>query len=272
MITKNEILNTVFFDIETTTRYKTFEEYAEAEPFMVDDFQYRRSLKSEYANKTDEQTYAEHGMVYPEHGQVVSIAWKKWDGTKFAGETLGFKDWEDYESRDKKYADRDMLIQFNETLHNVFSDNFGKLGGYRIKWFDVPFVYKRMLINGILPHPSLINVGKKPWEIPYLDLYDWWQGVGVNGMSGFGSACEVLGSLNPKGDKIDGRHVCFRFWDDHAIDMINEYCMRDVDANIDFAINLSHDKLTSKYKRTLEDYSTRMEEQQKKETENEVGE
>jgi hypothetical protein len=103
-------------------------------------------------------------------------------------------------------------------------------------------------------------------------LYDWWQGVGVNGMSGFGSACEVLGSLNPKGDKIDGRHVCFRFWDDHAIDMINEYCMRDVDANIDFAINLSHDKLKSKYKKTLEDYSTRMEEQTKKETENEVGE
>jgi hypothetical protein len=48
--------------------------------------------------------------------------------------------------------------------------------------------------------------------------------------------------------------------------------MRDVDANIDFAINLSHDKLKSKYKKTLEDYSTRIEEQTKKETENEVGE
>jgi hypothetical protein len=69
----------------------------------------------------------------------------------------------------------------------------------------------------------------------------------------------VLGTLNPKGDKIDGRHVCFRFWDDHEIEMINDYCMRDVDANIDFAINLSHDKLTSKYKRTLEDWVTRKE-------------
>jgi hypothetical protein len=262
MISKDKIMNTLFYDIETTTRYKTYEEYKEAEPFMADDFEYRVQLKwkkNELLDKTYSEIYHDEAMIYPEHGQVIAISWKIWDGKSFSGDTIGFKDWDDYATRGNTHADKDILIEFNKVMETIFGDENGSLGGYRIKYFDNPFLYKRMLINGIYPHKSLISVGKKPWDIPHLDLYDWWNGVGVNGMAGFGAACEVMGVKNPKEEEISGRQVCYRFWDDHNIQMINEYCMRDVDSSIDFAINLSHDKLTSKYNKTLQEWNERKE-------------
>lgn len=254
MIPKSKIMSTLFFDIETTTRYKTFEEYLEQEPFMAKEFIYRCSIKGDYKGMDPAEVYTEFGMLYPEHGQVVSIAYKIADESGFVGETIGFTDWEDYEKTDKKIADKNLLIRFNEVLHTIFGNDGGTLGGYRINYFDVPYLYKRMLISGLFPHSSLITVGKKPWNLTNLELYDYWNGVGVNGMSGFGSACELMGVPNSKDDEIDGRQVCFRFWDDHNVDMINRYCMRDVESSIRFAIALSDEKLKNRHHRTMEEW------------------
>ena len=76
MIPKSKILSTIFYDIETTTRYKEFEEYKEAEPFMADEFIYRCDISDKWKGVPYETAYKECGMLYPEHGQVVSIAYK----------------------------------------------------------------------------------------------------------------------------------------------------------------------------------------------------
>lgn len=263
MIPKTKILSAIFYDIETTTRYKEFGEYMEAEPFMAEEFIYRCDISDKWKGVPYERAYKECGMLYPEHGQVISIAYK---GTSteggFEGKVLGFKDWEDYESRDKKWADKDMLIQFNELLFSAFNEKNGILGGYRINHFDNPFLFKRMIINGIYPQQTLNSVGKPKWELNNIELYDWWNALGVNGMCGFGGACEVVGVKNPKEDDIQGRFVGRRFWDEHDIDGINKYCMRDVDSSIHFAIALSEEKLRSRHQKTMEDYRRRMEEKE----------
>lgn len=255
MIRKEQFTSTLFFDIETTTRYKTYAEYTEAEPFMAAEFLYRVGMKSEYKGMTVDDVYHDFGMLYPEHAQIVSIAWKIHDGDAFIGETIGFSSWEEYESKDNKYADRDILIKFNEVLRGLFDSREGTLGGYRIKQFDIPFVYKRMLINGLYPQASLITVGKKPWDLNHLELYDYWTGVGAAGMAGFGAICEVMGVGNPKEDGLDGRQVCYRFWDDHDVVSINEYCMKDVLASMKLAWSLTTDILTSKHNKTMEEWN-----------------
>jgi hypothetical protein len=248
MIPKKKLQGTVFFDIETTTRYKTFEEYTLAEPYNAKDFIYRASMK--YPNLTPDVAYKQYGMLYPEHGQVVSIAWKILVDKELQGEIIGFKDWREYETtEDKRRADRKMLFEFNRVLETIFPDGDGCLGGYRIKYYDIPFLYKRMLLNGIFPHQSLITVDKKPWDIKHLDLYDYWN-VGVNGMSGFGTICDLMGVQNPKDDEIDGRQVCFRFWDDQNTPIINEYCMRDVESSVRLAWKLTDQKLMKDYEET----------------------
>lgn len=254
MIRKEKFMSTLFFDIETTTRYKTYWEYLDSEPFMAKEFEYRVSMKPEYKEIPVDKVYSDFGMLYPEHAQIVSIAWKIVDGDKIVGETIGFSSWEEYQSKDKRYADKEILIEFNEVLNTLFQEREGTLGGYRIKQFDIPFVFKRMLINGLYPQASLITVGKKPWDLNHLELYDYWTGVGAAGMAGFGAICEVMGLGNPKDDGIDGRQVCYRFWDDNDVQSINEYCMRDVQAAMKFAWGLTTERLTAKHEKTMEEW------------------
>ena len=99
---------------------------------------------------------------------------------------------------------------------------------------------------------------------------DWWSGTGANGWSGFSSACEMMGVGSSKEDGVDGRQVCHLFWDDHNIQSINEYCMRDVIKSAQFAISLSDDKLKKRHEEVVIDYIQRME--QKEKESNDVGE
>ena len=70
----------------------------------------------------------------------------------------------------------------------------------------------------------------------------------------------LLGVPSSKTDDVAGNHVGARFWDDHAIEQINEYCMKDVMSSIALARRLSEDVMDNIHKKTMEDYMSRMEE------------
>jgi hypothetical protein len=280
MILQDNLKDVLFFDIETTTRYKTYAEYAEREPFMAKEFA-RRSVET-YTDLTVEQAYFEKGMLHPEHAQVVSIAWKLWDSESktFMDETIGFSSWDEFEYCQGPYADRDILIRFNNRLKEMFEDHFVVMGGYRIKGFDVEFLFNRMRVCGLEPQISLWECLKKSWDNRHLDIKDFWPSS--KGMSSFGMICELIGVPNSKEGGISGSEVCFRFWDDHAVEMINEYCMDDVHAVTKLAVMLSTEKLKSRENQTLTEWEewkkerdTHLENiriQKEKESGNEVGE
>lgn len=260
MISKDTIKNTLFFDIETTTRYKTYEEYLENEPYSAADFAGQIRMKKEYDNMSIADAYQDRAMLSPEHGQVVSIGARIWnkDENKWDDEIFGFSSWEEYQAQDKKNADRDILIRFNESLYSLFNEKRGCLGGYNIYSFDIQYLYRRMLAAGLYPQPSLITIGIKKWELNMLDLRGWWNEPGANGFSGFSSACEMLGVGSSKEEGIDGRQVCHAFWDDNDIDAINRYCMRDVIKSSELALALSEHRLRKRHAETMEDYHRRM--------------
>lgn len=263
-----KIKKTVFFDIETTTRYPTFEEYYQNEPDAAKQFKEKSAKQKEYTGMSVEEIYALNGMLWAEHGQVISIAYRMWDHEveRYTGEVFGFSSWEDYETKPKKSADLDILIAFNETLYERFGymegapniPRLGLLGGYHIKGFDIPFLYKRMLYNGIIPHPSLNIINKRSWNIEHtIDLKDWTKPFDYNALTSFATECVMLGIPNPKKDEIDGNQVCFRFWDDHAIEDINDYCMRDVFASVRMAIALSEEKMRIRHEQVMSDWIER---------------
>lgn len=262
-ISNAKIKNTLFFDIETTTRYPNYEEYLRQEPDMAKFFAEKAMKRDENKGMSVDEVYALKGMLYAEHGQVISIAYRMWDeeAGKYTGETFGFSSWEDFESRDRKKADIDILMKFNEILYQRFGfmindePRLGSLGGYHILGFDIGFVFKRMLYNGIMPHPSLNTVNQKSWNIKHIiDLKDWTKPADYNGLTSFGMECVMLGIPNPKENEIDGNQVCFRFWDDHNIQAINEYCMRDTIASIQMAIALSGDGMKKRHKKTMSEW------------------
>lgn len=261
MISTDTIKNTLFFDIETTTRYKTYGEYLEAESHSAKDFENQILMKKNYDGMDIADVYKNEAMLSPEHGQVVTIAcriFNKEEG-KWDEEIFGFSSWEEYTTQDKKNADKDILIQFNELLWALYGDRRGVLGGYNINGFDIPYLYRRMLAAGLYPQPTLINVGIKPWDLKNLELRDWWSGTGANGYSGFSSGCEMMGIGSSKEEGIDGRQVCHKFWEDNDVDIINRYCMRDVQKSTQFAVSLSEPRLRATHEKTMEDYRQRIE-------------
>jgi hypothetical protein len=117
-----------------------------------------------------------------------------------------------------------------------------KLSGHNIKRFDVPFLCKRGLINGMqLPVPLQIW-DKKPWEIPFVDTSELWSfGAWQEGFTSLDLLTCVLGVDSPK-DDIKGDQVHEQFWAGN-IDRIAEYCQKDVLALAQIILKLSGQNL-----------------------------
>jgi hypothetical protein len=252
MIHQDTIKDVLFFDIETTTRYKTYAEYLEKEPFMAKEFE-RRSLET-YTDLTVEEAYVKKGMLHSEHGQVVSIAWKIYDreSNSFMDEVIGFSSWDEFEFCQGPLADRDILIRFNNRLKEMFEDHFIMMGGYAIKIFDVEFLFNRMRVCGLEPQISLWECLKKPWDNRHLDVKDFFPSS--KGMSSFGMVCTLVGIPTSKESGISGDQVCYRFWDDHDVEAINTYCMEDVHVVARLAHMLSTEKLKAREVQTLKEW------------------
>ncbi len=102
-----------------------------------------------------------------------------------------------------------------------------KFCGHNIKEFDIPFLCRRMLINGmILPECMQLN-GKKPWEVGHLDTLELWRFGDYKHYTSLALLAEVLNIPSPK-DDIDGSMVAGVYYLDKDLQRIARYCMLDV--------------------------------------------
>lgn len=189
----------LFFDIETAGIAKDFDSLT---PEMQD------------AWKLTGKDYASECALIPEFGQIVCCT--------FAYE---------------KNVDRRLVLQI-ETRTNIqhINEIFNKFVGFtpcgwNIKGFDITFLNKHFLKNG-LKIPTILSLWdpkveeiKKPWLFKALDLQEIWKQNGFNSCK-FNSACVFLGIESPK-DDIDGSQVHETFWNGE-IERIKTYCEKDV--------------------------------------------
>jgi hypothetical protein len=101
-------------------------------------------------------------------------------------------------------------------------------GHHNIKEFDVPFLCRRCVVNGIeLPH--LLNIsGKKPWQVAHLlDTMELWRFGDYKNYTSLALLAGTLGIPSPK-DDIDGSMVGHVYWEEDDIDRIITYCEKDV--------------------------------------------
>jgi len=121
-----------------------------------------------------------------------------------------------------------LLAKFCEAL-GKFTNQFPdlKFCGHNIKEFDIPFICRRMIINGMqLPECMQLH-GKKPWEIPHIDTLELWKFGDHKHYTSLALLAEVLGIPSPK-DDIDGSMVSEVYWKERNIERINRYCLQDV--------------------------------------------
>lgn len=115
-----------------------------------------------------------------------------------------------------------------ELLYNL-EDLLSKPGitlvGHNIKGFDIPFLAKRYMANGMQVPASLNVANMKPWEIPHKDTMEMLQFGKGNSMS-LRSACLMLGLDDPKGSCC-GSEVPEMFRNGE-VGKIGSYCAGDV--------------------------------------------
>lgn len=196
----------LFYDIETAPL---------VEDLLIDTPLYKswdykvnkdNSLESEEVIKS----FKEQAGLYPEFSRIICIC---------TGKII---DNEIYLSTFDCDSEKDILLGFNEQIKRNSSD---RLVGFANIGFDTPFIFKRMIINGIEPHHKLDSTGLKPWEVEEIDLSKVWQSTSFNRASLINIA-NAFGLPSPK-DDISGADVSRVYWKE-GVKRVSSYCRSDV--------------------------------------------
>ena len=233
MYNLNYLQKCIFFDIETTSRYNTFDEFKSNE-YELSKIWIEKCLENEKYKDKPEQSYEDSACFYPEYGKVICIAYGYFCDTD--------KKWKVESIDDSNSSEGDLLKEFSKIINTKFTHSI--LAGFNIKKFDVPYLYRRMLAHKILPPIQFDNWDKKPWEITSLDLLRVWSELNtINGMCTFDTVCYLMGVDSPKNGEVKGSNVKESYFKGNIKEVV-KYCRRDVQASIRLAMAFAHEKLT----------------------------
>lgn len=218
----------LFFDVETVSQYKDLDELPKDQLKLwnsyYDNFKERVTDKSKLpipeSNLTKKEVYRQTAALFPEFGKVVCVSLgfvMKGGKTKF----------ESFYGKDEV----EILKKVRDIFNKVDTMDF-QLCGQNIKNFDIPFLAKRYLINGLKTPTIFPNHGTKPWEMKVLDTKEIWSFGGKYGLSSLDLICMSLNIDSPKNGDVKGDNVGTNFWIDNH-EEIKDYCEKDVKVLID---------------------------------------
>lgn len=175
---------------------------------------------SEEEKMDPEAVFRERAGIYSEFGKIVCIGMgyvSKQEGT----ETIRLKSIHNDDERELLLAFCRTIGHFREQHKEVI------FCGHNIKEFDIPYICRRMLINGI-PLPECLDLGGlKPWQVTHQDTLELWRFGDYKSYVSLDLLAHVLDVPSSKSD-IDGSGVAAAYWQDNDIDRISRYCLRDV--------------------------------------------
>ena len=218
-IEKIELDKLIFIDIETVAQKEKFEQ-------LNLNFQELWAEKSNQKYKNDDlspaETFEKYAAIYAEFGQIVCIS---------VGMIVPSTADEPTHFRVKSYTNTNetaLLNDFTALITKLQTQDQHKiLVGHNIKEFDIPYLCRRMLANGI-KIPTLIDMnGLKPWEIIHIDTLQLWRFGDYKSYTSLKLLAAVLGIQSPK-DDIDGAMVGKVYYETQDLQRIARYCEKDV--------------------------------------------
>ena len=248
MLEKVQIEKVLFLDIETGPQVARFSEWDDKtrELFAAKNRYRFATLASEpeYQGKSEAEiwdgVFGQIGGIQAEFGKIVCIS------VGFVKETRTGK-----QLRLKSFYHEDeetLLKQFSSLLNEHYNTPYHALCGHNAKEFDIPYICRRLLING-LKLPPVINIaGKKPWEIAHLDTLELWKFGDYKAFTSLPLLCHVFGIPTPK-DDISGADVARVYFNNEAdtyksgLERVKAYCEKDVVALVQLFLKMRGDQL-----------------------------
>ena len=223
----------MFLDIETVPQTADFSEIpAELAHLWEDKF---ATIHKRMPEKYNDETTAADAFnnsagIYAEFGKIVciSVGFVHFQGLEMHFRTKSF------------FGDDEKLIlrEFTELIAKFCTTKEHTLCGHNIKEFDIPYICRRMLING-MKLPTMLNIdGKKPWEINFLDTLELWKFGDYKNYTALKLLTAVFGIPTPK-DDIDGSQVARVYYQEKNIERIATYCQKDVVATAQVFLRLN---------------------------------
>lgn len=201
------------FDIECCGQYKDFH------TFKSSDERGSKLFESKY-NKMWIDKYLDINEAYLENSSIISTY------GKICCISFGFYDNNHIKHIKSFYGDdeKNILENFNNLLLKIESKNF-KLCGYRILYFDIPWILHKLHKYDIKPANIIYLYNKKPWETRIIDIADDWKQK-FAWASSFDEVAYELNINSPK-DLICGHDVHKYYWSG-KLEEIKNYCEKDV--------------------------------------------
>lgn len=204
----------LFLDVETVPISAQYSELSnEARQLWTD-----KSRQFKQSENDNPESLYERAGIYAEFGKIICISVGYLQDT---GNERRFH-LRSYAGDDEKK----LLQEFAAMLTGW--DKAGRfLCGHNIREFDVPYLCRRMLINGIVLPPMLDIGGLKPWEVRHLDTLQLWKFGDYKHYTSLKLLAWCFGIPSPKGD-IDGSEVARVYYQEQDLARIVAYCERDV--------------------------------------------
>ena len=228
MIEKINLNNILFLDIETVPEYHNYRG-------LDNETQQLWEQKTQYQRKDEvsAEDFYERAGIWAEFGKIITIS---------VGYFVNKGDIRNFRVTSFWGDEKKILNDFSNLLNTHFNGPQHVLCGHNAKEFDIPFIARRMIINGIALPNKLNLFGKKPWEVPHLDTLELWKFGDYKHFTSLKLLTKVLGIPSPK-DDIDGSEVAHVFYVENDIDRIITYCEKDVIAVAQIFLRLRREDL-----------------------------
>jgi 3'-5' exonuclease len=121
-----------------------------------------------------------------------------------------------------------LLTRMLEALKELEAvNNRWSFTGHNIKEFDIPFLCRRLVANGITIPQYLDFQNMKPWDVNMLDTFQYWRFGDFKNYTSLNLLAATLGVPSPK-DDMDGSMVADVYYRQQDLQRIVHYCQKDV--------------------------------------------
>ena len=206
----------LLIDIETVSQYPDY--YG-----MPSHWQHLWDLKIDRQlseGETPGEFYPKRAAILSEFGKIICIS-----AGYFTNENgknmLRVKS---FFGHDESALLQSVIAAFNQWQQNKKVSAFC---GHNIKEFDVPYLCRRLLVNGI-PIPGYLDFqSMKPWDTNIIDTLQLWKFGDFKNYTSLTLLAACMNVPSPK-DDIDGSQVGDVYWKENNINRIAVYCQKDV--------------------------------------------
>ena len=212
MLSKINITNILFLDIETVPEIELFSDLSEEKQELY-------ALKTKYQRKDEvsPEDFYERAGIWAEFGKVICIS---------VGYFVSLADKREFRVKSLVGEEKELLNEFKTLVECHFNKPEHLLCAHNGKEFDFPYLARRMIINRIELPGKLNLFGKKPWEVAHLDTLELWKFGDYKHYTSLRLLTNILGIPSPK-DDIDGNDVARVYYQEKNLEKIIKYCEKD---------------------------------------------